>query len=72
MLFQFSRFWQNYGFTSALDTVLEKADCTLERILDEENILPELKNSGATKFAKLYLMIERPQASLQSPVATRG
>jgi hypothetical protein len=29
-----------------LDTLLEK-NCSLEEILDEENILVELKNSGA-------------------------
>ena len=49
----FSRFAQNYGFNSQLDTLLEKKDLTLEQIFDEENILNELKNSGSNKFAKL-------------------
>jgi hypothetical protein len=39
-----------------LDTLLEKPDITLEAILDEENIITELKNSGGAKFAKLYIL----------------
>ena len=39
---------------SQLDPLLEKKDVTLEDILDEDNILLELKNSGANKFANLY------------------
>jgi hypothetical protein len=47
------RFWQNYGgYSSQFDKLLEKQDLKLEDILDEENILPELKNSSATKFGE--------------------
>lgn len=41
------------GFGSQIDTIIEKPDCTLESILDE-NILDELKNnSGGSKFGSL-------------------
>jgi hypothetical protein len=38
---------------SKLDTLLEKENITLEQILDEENILFELKGVGSSKFGKL-------------------
>lgn len=44
---------QSYGFTSKLDGLLEKPETTLEDILNEDNILMELKNSSAQKFATL-------------------
>jgi hypothetical protein len=34
-----------------LDNLLDKGDVTLDKILDEENILNELKNIGSNKFA---------------------
>jgi hypothetical protein len=36
---------------SQLDSLLERPMITLEEILDEENILSELKIQSATKFA---------------------
>lgn len=38
-------FWRTFGFTavSAIDTILESEEFTLEQLLDEEDILQETK-----------------------------
>lgn len=53
----FGRFLQSYGFSSKLDSLLEKESTTLEDILNEENILMELRGSSSSKFATLYVWV---------------
>lgn len=38
-------FWKNFGFytASAIDTILDSQDFTLEQLLDEDDILQETK-----------------------------
>lgn len=42
-------FWRfgGYANTSAIDTLLEKPDCTLEELLDESDLIQELKQHNA-------------------------
>jgi hypothetical protein len=49
-------FWKTFGFhtVSAIDTLLEGEDYTLEQLLDEEEILQETKAQNK-KLIDLYL-----------------
>jgi len=53
-------FWKTYGFhiTSAIDTILESSDFTLEQLLDEEDILQETKSQNK----KLLEFITKPSS----------
>jgi hypothetical protein len=48
-------FWKTFGFhtVSAIDTLLESDDFTLEQLLDEEEILQETKSQNK-KLIDLY------------------
>jgi len=47
-------FWGfGYQSQSTIDGVLEKPDCTLEMLLEEEDIIPECKGHH-TKLIELY------------------
>lgn len=50
-------FWKTFGFhtVSAIDTLLEGEDYTLEQLLDEEEILQETKAQNK-KLIDLYLL----------------
>ncbi|CAD8069128.1 unnamed protein product [Paramecium sonneborni] len=50
MFLNFGRFF-GFGFQSKMDTLLKQDNLTLETILNEEDILAELKNSSSGKFA---------------------
>ena len=41
-------FWRTFGFhtVSAIDTILDKEEHTLEELLDEEEILQEVKSQN--------------------------
>ncbi len=49
-------FWKTFGFhtVSAIDTLLESDEFTLEQLLDEEEILQETKSQNK-KLIDLYL-----------------
>lgn len=48
-------FWKTFGFhtVSAIDTILEGEDFTLDQLLDEEEILQETKSQNK-KLIDLY------------------
>lgn len=48
-------FWKTFGFhaVSAIDTILDGGDFTLEQLLDEEEILQETKSQNK-KLLDLY------------------
>ncbi|CAD8168025.1 unnamed protein product [Paramecium pentaurelia] len=50
MFLNFGRFF-GFGFQSKMDTLLKQDNLTLETILNEEDILSELKNQSSGKFA---------------------
>ncbi|CAD8062430.1 unnamed protein product [Paramecium sonneborni] len=54
MFLNFGRFF-GFGFQSKMDTLLKQDNLTLETILNEEDILAELKNSSSGKFADFII-----------------
>ncbi|CAD8147653.1 unnamed protein product [Paramecium octaurelia] len=53
-MFNFARFF-GFGFQSKLDNLLKQENLTLETILNEEDILQELKMSSSEKFADFII-----------------
>ncbi|CAK91521.1 unnamed protein product (macronuclear) [Paramecium tetraurelia] len=54
MFFNFGRFF-GFGFQSKLDNLLKQENLTLETILNEDDILSELKMSSSGKFADFII-----------------
>ncbi|CAD8151013.1 unnamed protein product [Paramecium pentaurelia] len=54
MFFNFGRFF-GFGFQSKLDNLLKQENLTLETILNEDDILQELKMSSSEKFADFII-----------------
>jgi serine/threonine-protein phosphatase 6 regulatory subunit 3 len=48
-------FWKTFGFhtTSSIDSILDRGDCSLEDLLDEEEILQECKAQNK-RLMQLY------------------
>lgn len=51
-------FWRTFGFhtVSAIDTILDKDEFTLEELLDEEEILQEVKSQNK-RLLELYVRL---------------
>lgn len=73
-------FWRTFGFhtISAIDTLLEKPDCTLQELYDEDELLQECKSqnrrlldllvsSSSSEILKFNFFFEKPNSYLFFP-----